>query len=486
MPEIQNIWLYVHFPELAIEAVLLDMDKLPIDSPIVISSPQKNAQRIICCNQLAKTWGIEPSLSLSTALAICPQLMVVAKNKQQEERLLQQLALISYSFSPEVIVDIDGLWLNLSGCEQLSHSYQELLKRLQVKLSTQVAFIVTGVGESPLAAKLLCGSQFHKHLPNSHEIQSALVSTPIDRLPSTLKQQQSFKQLGFKTIGDLLKLPRSDLSQRFSNELMATLQLLQGQKPCTLTRFQPSTEFYDEIQNPQGLYNKESLLFPMKTLLQRFSQYLIARQCHCTQLSWRFEPLLGDHQTMTLNLSSSKNNCSSLFTLSRIQLEAIELPQSIERVSLFCNQFVDVTESNFDLFGNQVLLENQASELIDKLYARLGVNALSQLVTSEEYLPELANNTQPPSKNTKTNYVASKAPQPLWLLNEPIPIQERNQKLYWRRPLTIISGPERLCGNWWQSEQQRDYYLACDSKCARYWIFRETTDKCWFVHGLFS
>ena len=96
MPEIQNIWLYVHFPELAIEAVLLDMDKLPIDSPIVISSPQKNAQRIICCNQLAKTWGIEPSLSLSTALAICPQLMVVAKNKQQEERLLQQLALISY------------------------------------------------------------------------------------------------------------------------------------------------------------------------------------------------------------------------------------------------------------------------------------------------------------------------------------------------------------------------------------------------------
>jgi len=131
-------------------------------------------------------------------------------------------------------------------------------------------------------------------------------------------------------------------------------------------------------------------------------------------------------------------------------------------------------------------LDNQASELIDKLYARLGVDALSQLVTSEEYLPELAGNTQPPSKNTKTNYVASKAPQPLWLLNEPTPIKERNQKLYWRRPLTIISGPERLCGNWWQSEQQRDYYLACDSKGARYWIFRETTNKRWFVHGLFS
>ena len=141
----QNIWLYVHFPELAIEAVLLDMDKLPIDKPIAISSLQKNAQRIVCCNQLAKTWGIEPSLSLSTALAICPQLMVVVKNTRQEERLLQRLALISYSFSPEVIVDTDGLWLNLSGCEQLFQSYQEWLKRLQAKLLMQVAFIVTGV-----------------------------------------------------------------------------------------------------------------------------------------------------------------------------------------------------------------------------------------------------------------------------------------------------------------------------------------------------
>jgi hypothetical protein len=40
-PDMQNIWLYVHFPELAIEAVLLDMDKLPIDKPIAISSPAK-------------------------------------------------------------------------------------------------------------------------------------------------------------------------------------------------------------------------------------------------------------------------------------------------------------------------------------------------------------------------------------------------------------------------------------------------------------
>jgi hypothetical protein len=95
------------------------------------------------------------------------------------------------------------------------------------------------------------------------------MTTMLNKLPSTAKQQQNFKQFGLKTIGNLLMLPRSVLSQRFNSDLMSTLQLLQGKKTSLLKRFKPVSEFHDKIQNTQGLYNKESLLFPMKTLLQR-------------------------------------------------------------------------------------------------------------------------------------------------------------------------------------------------------------------------
>ena len=98
----------------------------------------------------------------------------------------------------------------------------------------------------------------------------------------------------------------------------------------------------------------------------------------------------------------------------------------------------------------------------------------------------MAGNIASIEKSIGSEQDLGQAQKPLWLLPEPAPVRLHNQQLYWRKPLTIVSGPERLCGNWWQSEQQRDYYLACDSKGARYWLFRESTSKQWFVHGLFA
>ena len=169
---------------------------------------------------------------------------MLTKNVQQEQQLLQQLALIAYRFSPEIIIDTDGLWLDLSGCAQLFNGYNRLLKKLYTQLCQQSVNATSGVGKSPMAAKLLCSTKFHQYLPDSGEIQCALMTTALNTLPSTNKQQQNFKQLGLTTIGDLLALPRSALSQRFNSELMDTLQQLQGDKPCLLTRFKPANEFH--------------------------------------------------------------------------------------------------------------------------------------------------------------------------------------------------------------------------------------------------
>ena len=50
--------------------------------------------------------------------------------------------------------------------------------------------------------------------------------------------------------------------------------------------------------------------------------------------------------------------------------------------------------------------------------------------------------------------------------------------------MTILSGPERICDNWWENNQQFDYYIAQDEDGVNYWIYRSGDN--WFVHGLFS
>jgi len=86
--------------------------------------------RVLCCSESAKQSGIEPQLSLSTALALCPELLTLQQQPEREKTRLQQLALIAYSFSPVVIIDEQGLWIELSGCEKLFHSYRQLLQQL--------------------------------------------------------------------------------------------------------------------------------------------------------------------------------------------------------------------------------------------------------------------------------------------------------------------------------------------------------------------
>ena len=499
----QEIWLYLQFPLLSLEALLPELSPEQQSKPIAVISSQKNAQRVLCCNSQAGAWGIEPNLSISTALVLCPELMTLSRQPEKEQQQLQQLALLAYSFSPVVILPNErkqksnnfkfstrplGLWLEISGCDKLFKGYNNLLQALAKKLQDQSISSVTGIAHNPMAAQLLCQPGFQCQLPTTTEIQQQLLSTNLSQLDCSTYQQQSFKRLGLNHVGDLLALSRSALSRRFDHQLMDIIAQLKNEKPFSARRFQPANSFRDVIKNPQGIFNKENLLFPMKTLLQRLCLYLSARYCHCRELEWHFEPLIGEAKTMKVQLSSRHNNWSDLLLLSRLQLERLELPRSIEQITLFSNQFIDVPQGSFnlDLFGEHHCSE-QSSELIDRLNARLGIDALSRPILNQDYLPEQASSLANISKQTDDNpNKKSTAPQPLWLLTEPAPIQIRNQQLYWHQPLTIVSGPERICGNWWQTEQQRDYYLACDSSGARYWLFRETSSQRWFIHGLFS
>ena len=455
--------------------------------PIAVVGQEHNAMRVLCCNDSAKQSGVEAHLSLSTALALCPELLTLQQQPEREKTILQQLALISYRFSPGVIIAEQSLWLELSGCEKLFHSYRQLLEQLQKNLSLRCTQLDMGIAGSADAARLLCRPGFRYELPESAELKQQLCLTPLSLLKVPRRQQQSFYQLGLNSLGDLLALPRAELASRFGAGIVDQLKLLLGEKPCQLERFKPPLIFDDLLQSSQGIFSKQGLLFPMKTLLQRLSIYLQARQCYCRTIEWRFEPLIGEPSSMSVSLSGNQNSWPMLLDLSRLQLERIDLPASIETIILSSDDFVDGLPEGLDLFGSALVGKEsvEAGRLIDSLRARLGPEALQQPALGNNYLPEEAGKIVAPGEYQQLS-IEHSGLQPLWLLPKPIAIQLRNQQLFWRQPLYILSGPQRLSDNWWQTDQQRDYYLACDNQGSRYWLFKQAGTDRWFVQGLFS
>ncbi len=480
----EEIWMYIKFPKLSLEAITMNYSKDFTNKPLVVIDTHKNKRKIIAYNNLSKDYGIDKTISLSTALAMCPDLIIKERNSSQEKKLLNNLAIIGYQFTADITIENHALCLEISKSKRLFRGYNNLLCLIHEKISLHKIFAINGFGINPLIAKILCKNKFQKNLPNLNNVYKELNKIPAIKITDNLNTRKIFSQLGIQSIKDLIDIPISLLSERFNSDLISNLEILLNKKQQILCKFKPSKTFHDEIQYINGLTNKESLIFPMKSLLKSLNEYLIAIHCRCSQIIWEFTTPLNVNITMKIKLSRSKNDWSELLNLSRIKLDNINLPKVVEKVSLYCTDLIEDKKINNAIFNDNKNKSQYKGNLVDSIVAKVGEKALFTLLTKNEHMPEKAGSITKFDMKQFFEQQTTENTRPLWLLKTPNPIKFLNGKLYFKSPITILSGPERINDNWWENNQQLDYYIARDEEGTNYWIYKSGVK--WFIHGIFS
>lgn len=480
----EEIWMYIKFPKLSLEAITMNYSKDFTNKPLVVIDTHKNKRKIIAYNNLSKDYGIDKTISLSTALAMCPDLIIKERNSSQEKKLLNNLAIIGYQFTADITIENHALCLEISKSKRLFRGYNNLLCLIHEKISLHKIFAINGFGINPLIAKILCKNKFQKNLPNLNNVYKELNKIPAIKITDNLNTRKIFSQLGIQSIKDLIDIPISLLSERFNSDLISNLEILLNKKQQILCKFKPSKTFHDEIQYINGLTNKESLIFPMKSLLKSLNEYLIAIHCRCSQIIWEFTTPLNVNITMKIKLSRSKNDWSELLNLSRIKLDNINLPKVVEKVSLYCADLIEDKKINNEIFNDNKNKSQYKGNLVDSIVAKVGEKALFTLLTKNEHIPEKAGSITKFDMKQFFEQQTTENTRPLWLLKTPNPIKFLNGKLYFKSPITILSGPERINDNWWENNQQLDYYIARDEEGTNYWIYKSGVK--WFIHGIFS
>ena len=480
----EEIWMYIKFPKLSLEAITINYSKDFTNKPLVVIDTHKNKRKIIAYNNLSKDYGIDKTISLSTALAMCPDLIIKERNSSQEKKLLNNLAIIGYQFTADITIENHALCLEISKSKRLFRGYNNLLCLIHEKISLYKIFAINGFGINPLIAKILCKNKFQKNLPNLNNVYKELNKIPAIKITDNLNARKIFPLLGIQSIKDLIDIPISLLSERFNSDLISNLEILLNKKQQILCRFKPSKTFHDEIQYINGLTNKESLIFPMKSLLKSLNEYLIAIHCRCSQIIWEFTTPLNVNITMKIKLSRSKNDWSELLNLSRIKLDNINLPKVVEKVSLYCADLIEDKKINNEIFNDNKNKSQYKGNLVDSIVAKVGEKALFTLLTKNEHIPEKAGSITKFDMKQFFEQQTTENTRPLWLLKTPNPIKFLNGKLYFKSPITILSGPERINDNWWENNQQLDYYIARDEEGTNYWIYKSGVK--WFIHGIFS
>ena len=145
-------------------------------------------------------------------------------------------------------------------------------------------------------------------------------------------------------------------------------------------------------------------------------------------------------------------------------------------------------------------------ELIERLRARLGTEAVYGISLVPEHRPErawcVAEPSAPSAKRHRGRPKSVSAPEqppdrPLWLLAEPQSLEGDEQPCF-EGALELEQGPERIESGWWDGRDvQRDYYIARNPAGVRLWVFRNRDGTSgamggpdsvgrWFLHGVFG
>lgn len=472
------IWIGLRFDGLALE-VIERHDHRPV---AIIEQGRVH---------LSDTPVIEPGMTASTAQALVADIIATARQPELEVHAMESLALWAYRYTPNVVLAAENtLLLEIGSCQRLHGDLGQLITRLRTELEQRGHRISVGLAHTPKAAWVL--SQIHPPIAlhpggeiDAPHLQRQIASLPIHALPIEAKIADRLRNMGFESFGRVLSFDFSLLGKRFGAGFIRYLQQLTGHLPDPQSFIELKAEFEHSAVFLDGIPSRQMLVFPMKRLLQSLTDYLIARQLHCRSVQWLF----GDaHQicaTMDVDLSRPHHAWKALLDVSQLKLDQVELPELVFNLTLFADQFVPAGAASQQLFEEDSAIE-EGHALLDKLAGRLGAGALERICTVESLWPEAASRSLPLSILGDIA-AAPVGERPTLLLPKPEPLRERNKQLWWRKPLEVLSGPERLESPPDRGTvHQRDYYVARESTGSICWVFRELESGRWFIHGLFA
>jgi protein ImuB len=310
---------------------------------------------------------------------------------------------------------------------------------------------------------------------------------PISVLDAAPEALALLDEVGVATLEDALRLPRSGLARRVGQSLIDDLDRALGKLPDPRSFFSPPRVFRAAQALPAPASDAEMLVFAARRLLIELCGLLSATGSGAQRLAFTFTHHRREPTRLTLSLIAASRDADHLTTILRERLERTALPCPANAIDLESEMLLPLAPRNLSFLPDQAREGEAAAQLIERLRARLGEEAVLGLKRFPDHRPERAWRTCEPGSREKAA-PAPKANRPLWLLERPQPLTEVGAVPCYGGRLALLAGPERIESGWWDGEHvARDYFVASSPAAALVWIYRERrAGGGWFLHGFFA
>ncbi len=475
------LWIYLNFPSLQLDSCfgLQSQHDSENTNAIIIVNGQDN--HVVQYNVQAQQAGITLNMGLGTAASLCHPLQVHPYQEMIETRKLKEIAQWLYMVTCDItLFQPNGILLRVTNMLSLYEGLDKYWHTVQQHLNVLNIHYNFASGYSPVMAQLLAENGANHINADRHNLLANINKYPItaSRLPP--KTINKLQRVGILQLGDLLSVPMADLAKRFDIELVNYIGRLIGQFKHPIEFYHPPSSFRQHLDLLFEIDNVQWLEKPLKKLLLQLEYYLKLRDQLANELEIQIYSRDGD--TFSLRVFSAQGDylASKWQELAQLTLESITLTAPVLAIQLSIVQVVEQCGSNDDLFAGK-----QGSttplELISRLQAKLGKEAIRGIQLGDDARPEVANQYIEPliAKPSKPNeqLPSNTALRPSFMLPAPQRLSEK---------VTLIQGPERIATGWWDDNSMvRDYFIARSEVGRWLWVFRNR-EQHWFVHGYFS
>ncbi|HEY0818047.1 MAG TPA: DNA polymerase Y family protein [Rhizobacter sp.] len=503
------LWVGLHLPLLSLETLAATLPQASPGArpPIALV----DAHHIVDADAAARALGVGAGMKRATALALAPHLLLGQADAWRDAQALQGVAFASLAFTPMVcLAATDGVLLEVQASLRYFGGLESLVRRLRKALAPFGHRVQAVSAPTAHGAALLARLHDGLHCADSRALQQALDETPLAVMASAEPHLQTLLGMGLRCLGDLRQLPRAGVARRFGKGLLDEMDRAFGDRPDPREPLVLPPVFRSELELFARADTTEQLLHGAQMLLRRLVAWLSAQHAFVTRFSlkmkhearWR-DGHVAPVTTLELALAEPSRDASHMLTLLRERLAHLQLPAPTLELAIESDDIVRRPPPNAELFPTPQSERAGLTQLIERLQARLGREQVQCLRPVADHRPERATQVAPADPLLKRPAAASHAvrhaegtlTRPLWLLPEPMALQERQSKpLLDGRAVQLLAGPERIETGWWDGGlAERDYFIGQTDEGALVWVYRSRARQGpssrapgWFLHGRFA
>ena len=344
--------------------------------PVIVGASPTGRGVVSAASYEARPYGVRSAMPISRAARLCPHAAFVPVDMQKYQRVSAQIMGILVDFSPLVEpVSVDEAFVDLSGTDSLFGSPLDAVRLIKRRILAETGLTASaGLAANKFVAKV--ASELEK--PDGLVVVVAgdearfLGALPIERLWGVGRvMAKALGDLGFTTIGQLQRAPRSILGRRFGKHGEALHDLAFGRDDRPVEPYGIPKSIGAEETFGVDCTNPAQLKTTLRAHAERVAAELREGGFSAGRVTLKLR--LAPFETHTRSVSGEPTQDGlELYRRALALLERDRVTRPVRLIGLSASRLGPSGKGQLDLLDPAALRRERLARVVDRLTARFG------------------------------------------------------------------------------------------------------------------